>query len=372
MAAPMSAVVGVVLVLLGCIVHIDGASLRSASEVRPVILQQQSPWGSDALSPHEVLKNSFQAFMRKARKMPMGTALIATSAKFREEPQDPEDEAMVQSALAAADQASNQIDEEAKQQFEFTKRSLVGDEGPSLADYYGVSKLWDPERRNSSDSTTSLKMTVQKCRDLCEGESACKSFTFRPDGEGWCHLKSKCVDKDTPARRFPQDVFTTIFMEHGSTSWLERNLVAEEGLEIEMQAQQTLVSCKANCAARAGCKSVTFHEASGLCHLKDKCVSSSEASSSHHEADGYKTYYMPCDRWAQRGLVRDQGNNLETVQVSRFEECTGKCSGNPKCRSISFKPDGGVCKLQDKVLSADSPGSVVDQATGYSTYYRSC
>lgn len=368
----MSAVGGVFFVVLGCILNIDAASLRSTSQLRSVFLQQLSPWGSDAVPPHEVLKNSFRAFMRETRKMPLETALITTNTKIREEPQDAEDEAMVQSALAAADQASKQVDEEVKQQFGFTKRSLVADEGPSLADYYGASKLWDPEHRDNSDSTRSLKMTVQKCRDLCEGESACKSFTFRPDGEGWCHLKSKCVDKDTPARRIPLDVFSTIFMEHASTSWLERSLVADEGNEIEMQAQQTLVSCQAHCASRAGCKSVTFHQASGLCHLKDKCVSASEESSNRKEADGYKTYYRPCGNWAQRELVRDEGNNLETIQVSAFNECTSKCSANPKCRSMSFKPDGGVCKLQDMEVSADSPGSVVEQVSGYNTYYRPC
>lgn len=364
----MSAVIGVVLVLLGCILNIDAASLRSASELRPVFLQQLSPWGSDAVSPHEVLKNSFQAFMRKARKTPLRAALV--SVKVREEPQNAEDEAIVQSALEAADQASKQVDEDVKQQFGFTKRSLVLDEGPSLADYYGASKLWDPEKE--INSAGALKMTLTKCRDLCEGESACESFTFRPDGEGWCGLKSKCVDKDTPAQRFPQDVFTTNFMDHGSTSWLERGLVADEGREIEMQVHQTLDSCKAHCAARAGCKSVTFHEVNGLCHLRDKCVSADEASSDHKEASGYKTYYMPCGGWAMRGLVRDEGNNLETLQVTAFRECTDKCSGNAKCRSISFKADGGVCKLQDKEVSADSPGSMVELATSYSTYYRPC
>eukprot|EP00930_Biecheleria_cincta_P071646 TRINITY_DN59119_c0_g1_i1.p1 TRINITY_DN59119_c0_g1~~TRINITY_DN59119_c0_g1_i1.p1 ORF type:complete len:365 (+),score=67.47 TRINITY_DN59119_c0_g1_i1:40-1134(+) len=364
----MSVIGGVVLVLLGCILNIDAASLRSASELKPVFLRQLSPWGLDAAVPRDVLKDS-QSFMRRAHHTPTRVALISTKA--HEEPQDAEDEAMVQSALAAADQASKQVDEEVKQQFGFTRRSLVADEGPSLADYYGTAKLWDPDRQNSN-STRSLKMTVEKCSDLCEGESACKSFTFSPNGEGWCHLKPKCVDKNAPAKRFPNDVFSTFFMEHGSTSWFERSLLADEGIEIEMLVQQSLGSCKARCEAHAGCRSVTFHP-SGICHLKDKCVAASQASSDRKETTmGYKTYYRPCAGWVQRDLVRDEGKNLETIQVSAFSDCLGRCSGNPKCRSVSFKPDGRVCKLQDKEVTADSPGTVVEQTTSFSTYYRPC
>jgi len=290
----------------------------------------------------------------------------------RREPRDAEDEALFQSAILLAEEASTKVDEEVEQQFGFTQRSLIADEGPSLAEYYGTSKLWDTEQHNKqSKSMSESKLTVQMCRDLCDGKTACKSFSYMPEGEGWCGLKSKCVDKDTPAQKFPQDVFSTFFIQQGSSSWLERGLVADEGRDIETKTQQTIDSCKASCEAHQFCSSFTFHQFAGLCHLKDKCVDADEASSDNKDAKIYKTFYRPCKKWVQRDLVLNEGNTLETVKAPQYD-CLGKCIGNPKCRSVSFKAMGSVCKLNDKELSVDTPPPPDEQVSVFSTFYRHC
>lgn len=258
-------------------------------------------------------------------------------------------------SLRKASQQSN-VDTTLRK-FGYIQRSLVQDEGKDLGNFIGA------------DLPGDAKMTAELCYDMCEGRSACKSFTFSPEDDGWCGLRDKCVDEDTPAQRFPQDVFSTFFIQQASTSWYTRSLVADQGGHLETKMQQTIQSCAASCDAHPDCHSYTFQESSGQCHLKDKCVDAHEASADEGYAREYKTGYKMCKKWVQRDNVLEEGNMLEMWRTPA-SDCLFKCQGNPRCKSVSFKELGNICKLNDKEVSEASPGSPSKQRSSFSTYYK--
>lgn len=285
--------------------------------------------------------------------------------------QDPEDDNMLSAALTSADEASQQIDEDVRQEAGFFKRTLVEDEGASVGDYTGTADLWYPRQNTKSKSKAKSKMTPEKCRDLCEGKADCKSFSFVSSGEGWCGLKSKCVTETSLAKKFPEDYWRTWFVQKATSQWHARSLVEDEGIEIATKQHQTVDSCKSSCAREPKCSSFTWLAAARMCHLKDKCLDETAKASTKKEAKSYKTYYKPCRKWVMRELVLDQGKTIETL-TAPLQECLDKCIGHSKCKSVSFKPIGNGCKLHDKEVTTDTPVSSDVQGTVFSTYYRPC
>ena len=73
--------------------------------------------------------------------------------------------------------------------------------------------------------------------------------------------------------------------------WIERTLVADEGVEIKgVPSGKSLEQCKTWCDETNGCNSIAW-AVNGGCYLKKKCLTESDPSKSIYE---YKSYYKPC------------------------------------------------------------------------------
>ena len=73
--------------------------------------------------------------------------------------------------------------------------------------------------------------------------------------------------------------------------WIERDLVADEGVAITDGEHKTLEECKMWCDQTIGCNSVSWATQTQRCHLKEKCLTKDEPSK---DIPGYKSYYKPC------------------------------------------------------------------------------
>lgn len=275
-----------------------------------------------------------------------------------------EDKKLILSALSSSDEAGEEADEELDQSQVFKERDLVELDGPSLIELSG---------------TAEKRVTASSCSSECRNNPACNSFTFKRNEEyGWCALKAKCVDKDTPSQKIPEDTFASYFVQQASTEWRARSPVADEGTNLETKVGISFQACKAACdefnkdtGDQEQCHSFAFNKNTGYCHLKDKCVSADEASSERTETKGFKTYYRPCNGWVRRQLVLNQGKTLSTF-VATPQDCCEKCRQEPRCKSVSMKSEGNICEINDKEISADSPGLPDAQISTFSTYYAPC
>jgi len=77
-------------------------------------------------------------------------------------------------------------------------------------------------------------------------------------------------------------------------SWAQRALVADEGNNLKSLSSVTLDNCKAECKADTACHSFSFSPSKRRCHLKDKCVTASDATDHNPGHVGYVTHYKPC------------------------------------------------------------------------------
>ena len=66
-------------------------------------------------------------------------------------------------------------------------------------------------------------------------------------------------------------------------------------------------------------------------------------------------------------VALNEGNSVGSASGLKLEECKKRCSLNRKCKSFSFKADGGKCGLKDKILDGMEPKKFV---RGYDTYYK--
>merc|ERR1711981_557496 len=74
-------------------------------------------------------------------------------------------------------------------------------------------------------------------------------------------------------------------------TWAQRNLVDDEGNEVEALHDVTASQCEIECEKNSACHSFSYSSTKKRCHLKDRCV----ASSDRHRWNGdYVTYYKPC------------------------------------------------------------------------------
>merc|ERR1712100_226432 len=75
------------------------------------------------------------------------------------------------------------------------------------------------------------------------------------------------------------------------TTWAERNLVDDEGNEVEALHDVTASQCEIECEKNSACHSFSYSSTKKRCHLKDRCV----AAGDRHRFNGdYVTYYKPC------------------------------------------------------------------------------
>lgn len=80
-------------------------------------------------------------------------------------------------------------------------------------------------------------------------------------------------------------------------SWAQRALVADEGNNLKSLDSATPDNCKAECEALTACHSFAFSESKRRCHLKDKCVTQSDATDHGNPGHvGYVTHYKPCQQ----------------------------------------------------------------------------
>lgn len=77
--------------------------------------------------------------------------------------------------------------------------------------------------------------------------------------------------------------------------WIQRALVADEGNELKsLEGLLRAEDCIAACEADAACHSASWSFFKSRCHLKDKCVTASDASDHNSGHGDYVTYYKPC------------------------------------------------------------------------------
>ena len=74
--------------------------------------------------------------------------------------------------------------------------------------------------------------------------------------------------------------------------WIERDLVADEGVGIPGDSSKTLEECKILCGETDNCNSFSWSAKWG-CFLKKKCITEDEPSNTGG-SNGYKTYYKHC------------------------------------------------------------------------------
>ena len=84
--------------------------------------------------------------------------------------------------------------------------------------------------------------------------------------------------------------------------WIERELVAYQGVEITMHSSKTLEECKIWCGETDGCNSFSWSSQYG-CFLKEKCVTGDEASNAG-SSNGYKSYYKLCTESGMRKVLK--------------------------------------------------------------------
>ena len=87
-------------------------------------------------------------------------------------------------------------------------------------------------------------------------------------------------------------------MVHFIIDWIERELVADEGVEITGHSSKTLEECKIWCGETGGCNSFSWSAQWG-CYLKEKCLTEDEPSN-EGSTNGYKSYYKLC---TESGIV---------------------------------------------------------------------
>ena len=74
--------------------------------------------------------------------------------------------------------------------------------------------------------------------------------------------------------------------------WIERDLVADEGVGIPGDSSKTLEECKILCGETDNCNSFSWSAKWG-CYLKEKCITENEPSKSGGSNE-FKSYYKPC------------------------------------------------------------------------------
>jgi len=223
---------------------------------------------------------------------------------------------------------------------------------------------------------------IDSCSGYCTGGGACN---YGSQGECERSIFGCSWKCNAPTRR-----------RRSSTGYLQASLQQNEGNQVGSYMDTSNSDCASNCDANPTCKSFSWTpDYGGKCYLKDKCVHSSDATTSF---GNYKTYYKPCHSqgswnsptrrrrswnsptrrrrsWSSTGyleasLQQNEGNQVASWTEMSNSDCAVNCDRYPTCKSFSWTPDyGGKCYLKDKcVHSSDATKSFGN----YKTYYKPC
>ena len=66
-------------------------------------------------------------------------------------------------------------------------------------------------------------------------------------------------------------------------------------------------------------------------------------------------------------VAKNDGMTIIEYRSKTLDDCKDLCSLNSLCKSISFKVEGGSCKLKDRILYRNS---TTKHVPGTSTYYE--
>ena len=66
-------------------------------------------------------------------------------------------------------------------------------------------------------------------------------------------------------------------------------------------------------------------------------------------------------------VAKNDGMTIIEYRSKTLDDCKDLCSLNSLCKSISFKVEGGSCKLKDRILYRNS---TTKQVPGTRTYYE--
>lgn len=200
-------------------------------------------------------------------------------------------------------------------------------------------RAWDGDDevgidRPGLDYGNQLTSTLAACRGMCEGDGACRAFTFVPEaGGGRCWRKSG-VPEPIPSATA------------GVVSGLPRRLevgVNRSGADYASFATADAEACSGACGRDHACQAFTF--AGGTCWLKSTTPAAS--------ACGNCTSGVP-RRGLEIGWNRG-GYDIATTTTSTARQCADQCARNDRCEAYTFtNAAGSNCWLKDGVPAASA------------------
>lgn len=162
--------------------------------------------------------------------------------------------------------------------------------------------------------------------------------------------------------------------------YIERELVANEGHDIKVQAGLYEDGCKALCDRTPSCNSFTLGvggQDSGKCYLKDKKVTAQDATSYQDwNKQNYKTFYKAPEvpGYTGRSLVTQEGQEVGKKANTDARGCADSCNQNSRCHSFTLGlsgDDAGSCYLKDGHIQANAAASNdAWNSKHYMTYYK--
>lgn len=207
-------------------------------------------------------------------------------------------------------------------------------------------------------------ITAIKCAEHCDAAKLCFSFTFGMwDGRYACYLKDKPIsasDGSKPGRwaRTFQSYYKKI-----PEGYHARRLVADEGAQVDEIEDIDLAACASRCDAESSCKSFTygfFEKQRGwrmgsrgyekdstktiACYLKNKQVTTEDASKEGAWAGNFNTYYKP-----------DAGALLEMDVLNKLHTGLDRFAKDQRIEEAA-------ALVHESLLRASHPGGLLHKA----------
>ena len=207
-------------------------------------------------------------------------------------------------------------------------------------------------------------ITATKCAEHCDAAKLCLSFTFGMwDGRYACYLKDKPISASDGSKPGNWTHTFRSYYKKIPEGYHARRLVADEGAQVDGIENIDLAECASKCDSESSCKSFTYgffekqlgwrFGSSGYekattkiiaCYLKDKEVTTGDASKEGAWAGNFNTYYKPS---AGALLEMDVLNKLHTG-LDRFA----------KDQHI----EEAAALLHESLLRASHPGGLLHKA----------
>lgn len=213
-----------------------------------------------------------------------------------------------------------------------------------------VTEEWGVDR-NGDDYRSFRANDLAQCKAACEQESRCRAYTFTV-GENVCYLKQGFGNSQRRGGRV-SGVKTQGAPAPPAAAAPPSGPLSEDwgydrpGNDYRQFQTPTLAGCKSACRDEGKCRAYSFNHRSDTCYLKQ---GASERQASHLYASGTKD---PGNRSPAATQPTTEegfdyaGNDYNSFQAERLEDCRSACQQEERCRAYSFNHRSGDCYLKE-------------------------